>query len=36
MKRFIEGQPRSQSVLFPEHLDDWITEDTWSVLSTHS
>jgi transposase len=27
MKRFIEGQPRNQSMLFPEHLDDWIAED---------
>jgi len=27
MKRFIEGEPRSQSVLFPEHLDDWIVEN---------
>jgi hypothetical protein len=27
MKRFIEGQPRSQSALFPERLDDWISED---------
>lgn len=27
MKRFIEGQPREQAVLFPDHLDDWIAED---------
>jgi transposase len=27
MKRFIEGEDRSQSTLFPEHLDDYITED---------
>ena len=27
MSRFIEGEPRSQSVLFPERLDDWIAED---------
>lgn len=27
MKRFIEGDPRLQSVLFPEQLDDWIAED---------
>ncbi len=27
MKRFIEGDGRSQSTLFPEHLDDWIAED---------
>ena len=27
MKRFIEGGERSQSVLFPERLDDWIDED---------
>jgi hypothetical protein len=27
MKRFIEGEDRSQSTLFPEHLDDYIGED---------
>ncbi|WP_028474980.1 IS1182 family transposase [Nevskia ramosa] len=27
MKRFIEGEDRSQSVLFPERLDDYIGED---------
>jgi transposase len=27
MKRFIEGEDRSQSILFPEHLDDYIAED---------
>ena len=27
MKRFVEGTDRSQSVLFPEHLDDYIAED---------
>ena len=27
MKRFIEGENRSQSVLFPERLDDYIGED---------
>jgi transposase len=27
MCRFIEGQQRSQSVLFPEQLEDWISED---------
>jgi transposase len=27
MSRFIEGEDRSQSVLFPERLDEWITED---------
>jgi transposase len=27
MSRFIEGEERSQSVLFPERLDEWITED---------
>ena len=27
MSRFIEGQQRSQSVLFPEQLEDWISED---------
>jgi len=27
MSRFIEGEERSQSVLFPERLEDWIAED---------
>ena len=27
MKRIIEGEDRSQSTLFPEHLDDYIAED---------
>ena len=27
MKRFIEGENRSQSTLFPERLDDYIAED---------
>ena len=27
MKRFIEGEDRGQSTLFPERLDDWIGED---------
>lgn len=27
MKRFIEGEDRSQSTLFPERLDDYISED---------
>ncbi|MBT5108007.1 MAG: transposase, partial [Rhodospirillaceae bacterium] len=27
MKRFIEGVARSQSTLFPEHLDDYVAED---------
>ena len=27
MPRFIEGDERSQSVLFPERLEDWIDED---------
>jgi transposase len=27
MSRFIEGDERSQSVLFPERLDDWIAQD---------
>src|SRR3989441_11575308 len=27
MSRFIEGEERSQSVLFPESLDEWVTED---------
>ncbi len=27
MGRFVEGQDRSQSVLFPERLEEWIDED---------
>jgi transposase len=27
MSRYIDGQDRAQSVLFPERLDDWIDED---------
>jgi transposase len=27
MKRFVEGQDRTQSTLFPERLEDWIGED---------
>jgi hypothetical protein len=27
MKRFIEGEDRSQSTLLPEHFDDYIAED---------
>src|SRR5687768_15002758 len=27
MGRYIEGQERTQSTLFPERLDDWIDED---------
>ena len=27
MKRLIEGEARSQAVLFPDHLEDWIAED---------
>ena len=27
MKRFIEGEDRGQSTLFPERLDDWVGED---------
>jgi transposase len=27
MSRFIEGEQRTQSVLFPEQLEDWIAED---------
>jgi transposase len=27
MGRFIEGEERSQTVLFPESLDEWITDD---------
>jgi transposase len=28
MPRYVEGQDRTQSVLFPERLDDWIHEDS--------
>ena len=31
MKRFIEGEDRSQSTLFPEYLDDYIAEDNPST-----
>ena len=27
MKRFVEGEDRSQSTLFPERLDDYVGED---------
>ena len=27
MKRYVEGQDRSQATLFPERLDDYIVED---------
>ena len=27
MKRFVEGTDRSQSVLFAEHLDDYVAEE---------
>jgi len=27
MSRFIEGELRSQSLLFPERLDDWVEEE---------
>ncbi len=27
MSRYIDGRDRTQSVLFPERLDDWIDED---------
>jgi transposase len=27
MKRFVEGQDRGQSTLFPECLEDWVNED---------
>ena len=27
MKRFVEGECRDRSLLFPEHLDDYIAED---------
>ena len=28
MGRYVEGRDRTQSVLFPERLDDWIHEDS--------
>jgi hypothetical protein len=27
MKRFVEGEDRSRSTLFPERLEDYISED---------
>ena len=27
MSRYIEGEQRTQCALFPEQLEDWITED---------
>ena len=27
MKRFIEGEDRHRGVLFPEYLDDWVSEE---------
>ena len=27
MKRFVEGEDRRQGVLFPEYLDDWVSEE---------
>ena len=27
MKRFVEGEERSQGVLLPEHLDDYVAQD---------
>ena len=27
MKRYVEGEDRSQSILFPESLEDYIAED---------
>ncbi len=27
MKRFVKGEDRSQSTLFPQHLDDYVGED---------
>ncbi len=27
MSRFVEVEPRTQSLLFPKRLDDWISED---------
>ena len=32
MKRYVVGQDRSQGTLFPEALDDYITEDNPSRL----
>ena len=40
MKRFVEGMDRGQSTLFPECVEDWISEDNpvrvIDVLSTRS
>ena len=35
MKRFIEGEDRDQSTLFPERLDDYIAEDNPCSQKTH-
>jgi hypothetical protein len=39
MSRFIEGEARTQSLLFPERLEDWIEESNRvrinSVLTEH-
>jgi hypothetical protein len=32
MKRSIEGEDRSQSTLFPEHLDDYIEDNPVQVI----
>jgi len=39
MKRYVVGQDRSQSTLFPEFLDDYIAEDNrsgWWMYSSMS
>jgi hypothetical protein len=36
MKRYVVGQDRSQSALFPEVLDDYIAEDNPVRLSMYS
>jgi hypothetical protein len=30
MKRFVEGEDRRQAVLFPEYLDDYVSEENRS------
>ena len=35
MKRFVEGEDRSQSALFSERLDDYVSEDNPVLVDAH-
>ena len=35
MKRFVEGEDRSQSALFPKRLDDYVSEDNPVRVDAH-